>query len=67
MTNSEQLFLDETINNIDQETIGHVAEMLEDYTKLYDIPLYLVTHSQQLQNMSLRDDTIDLTENLSRT
>lgn len=60
MTRIKQLFLDETINNIDQETISQVAEMLQDYTKTNDISLYLVTHSAQLQNMPIWDETIQL-------
>jgi DNA repair exonuclease SbcCD ATPase subunit len=53
MTRTKQLFLDETINNIDQETISHVADMIQDYTKMNDISLYLVTHSSQLQSMDI--------------
>lgn len=60
MTNASQLFLDETINNIDQDTIGLVADMLEDYIKLHDISLYLVTHSSQLQHMQVWDKVIEL-------
>lgn len=60
MTGAKQLFLDETINNIDQETISQVTEMLEDYVKSTNISLYLVTHSTQLQTMSLWDNTISI-------
>lgn len=58
MTRTKQLFLDETINNIDHETISQVADMLQDYTKLNDISIYLVTHSGQLQAMDIWDKTI---------
>jgi ABC-type lipoprotein export system ATPase subunit len=58
MTRTKQLFLDETINNIDQETISHVADMIQDYTKMNDISLYLVTHSSQLQSMDIWTDVI---------
>lgn len=58
MTHASQLFLDETINNIDQDTIGLVADMLEDYVKLHDVSLYLVTHSGQLQHMQVWDSII---------
>ncbi len=60
MTHASQLFLDETINNIDQETIGLVADMLEDYIKLHDISLYLITHSSQLQHMQVWDRVIEI-------
>lgn len=62
MTRAKQLFLDETINNIDQDTISHVADMLKDYTKMHDITIYLVTHSSQLQMMNIWDNTIHLTQ-----
>ena len=58
MTRTKQLFLDETINNIDHETISQVADMLQDYTKMNDIAIYLVTHSGQLQAMDIWDKTI---------
>lgn len=60
MTRTSQLFLDETINNIDHETISQVADMLQDYSKTNDIAIYLVTHSSQLQQMSIWDTTISL-------
>jgi ABC-type lipoprotein export system ATPase subunit len=60
MTRTKQLFLDETINNIDHETISQVADMLQDYTKMNDIAIYLVTHSGQLQAMDIWDKTIEL-------
>jgi DNA repair exonuclease SbcCD ATPase subunit len=60
MSGSEQLLLDETINNIDHQTIQDVTHMLEDYLTTNDIPLYIVTHSQQLQQMSLWDEVIEL-------
>ena len=65
MTRTKQLFLDETINNIDHETITQVADMLEDYTKMNDISLYLVTHSGQLQGMNIWEETIELQSSYS--
>ena len=58
MTGTKQLFLDETINNIDQDTIGQVTDMLKDYLKFTNISLYLVTHASQLQEMNIWDETI---------
>ena len=59
MTNSSQLFLDETINNIDHNTISAVTDMLEDYLKTTKLDLYLVTHSPQLQDMQVWDERIE--------
>lgn len=60
MTGTKQLFLDETINNIDQDTIGQVTDMLKDYLKFTNISLYLVTHASQLQEMNIWDETISV-------
>lgn len=54
------LFLDETINNLDAETVGKVADMLEDFVQSRDMKLYTVTHSQQIQDMDIWDDVIKL-------
>ncbi len=58
--NSPILFLDETINNLDADTVGKVADMLEDFVKQKDIKLYTITHSQQIQQMDIWDKTIEL-------
>jgi len=58
--NSPILFLDETINNLDADTIGKVADMLEDFVKQKEIKLYTITHSQQIQQMDIRDQTIEI-------
>lgn len=57
---SPMLFLDETINNLDQETVGKVADMLADFVKQKSIKLYTVTHSQQIQDMDIWDDIIQI-------
>lgn len=54
------LFLDETINNLDHETVGRVADMLTDFAKQHKCNLYVVTHSPQIQEMAIRDDVIVL-------
>jgi len=59
--NSPILFLDETINNLDGETVGKVADMLEDFVKQREIKFYTITHSQQIQEMDIRDQTIEIT------
>lgn len=58
--NSPMLFLDETINNLDQDTVGKVADMLEDFVKKRDIKLYTVTHSQQIQDMDIWDKVLEI-------
>lgn len=59
--NSPLLFLDETINNLDNETVSKVADMLENFIKQKNIKFYTVTHNQQIQDMQIRDKTIEIT------
>jgi DNA repair exonuclease SbcCD ATPase subunit len=54
------LFLDETINNLDSDTVGKVADMLSDFVKQRDLKLYTVTHSQQIQEMDIWDKIIQI-------
>ncbi|HKL44372.1 MAG TPA: hypothetical protein VJ892_03775, partial [Candidatus Absconditabacterales bacterium] len=56
------LFLDETINNLDTDTVGKVAEMLSDFVKQRDLKLYTVTHSQQIQEMDIWDKIIHIND-----
>ena len=58
--NSPILFLDETINNLDNDTVWKVADMLQDTVKQRNIKLYTVTHNQQIQDMNIRDAKIEL-------
>ncbi len=58
--NSPILFLDETINNLDAETVGKVANMLEDFVKQREIKFYTITHSQQIQEMDIRNTIIEI-------
>jgi DNA repair exonuclease SbcCD ATPase subunit len=58
--NSPILFLDETINNLDQDTVWKVADMLENFTKQRNMKFYTVTHSQQIQEMHIWDETIEI-------
>lgn len=57
---SPMLFLDETINNLDLDTVGKVADMLSDFVKQGQMKLYTVTHSQQIQEMDIWDDVIEI-------
>jgi len=56
--NSPMLFLDETINNLDQDTVGKVADLLESFVKQREMKLYTVTHSQQIQEMEIWDEIV---------
>lgn len=58
--NSPILFLDETINNLDVDTVGKVANMLEDFVKQREMKFYTITHSQQIQEMAIWDQVIEL-------
>jgi DNA repair exonuclease SbcCD ATPase subunit len=57
---SPMLFLDETINNIDKDTVGKVADMLTDFVKKHDIKLYTITHSEQIQGMNIWDGIVEV-------
>lgn len=57
---SPLLFLDETINNLDKDTVGIVADMLADFIKKNDIKLYTITHSEQIQAMGIWDGVVQL-------
>lgn len=59
---SKFLFLDETINNIDQEVIWRVAQLLQDIVKSQNYKLYTVTHSSQIQQMDIRTSVVTLQE-----
>ncbi len=58
--NSPMLFLDETINNLDADTIGKVADMLEDFVKQKSMKLYTITHSQQIQQMDIWTKVVEI-------
>jgi ABC-type lipoprotein export system ATPase subunit len=64
-TKSPMLFLDETINNLDEETVGKVAEMLQDFTKQREIKLYTITHNQQIQDMDIWDKKLYIQDIIS--
>lgn len=58
---SPLLFLDETINNLDTETVSKVADMLENFVQQRNIKFYTVTHNQQIQDMQIRDKVLEIT------
>jgi len=57
---SPLLFLDETINNLDTETVSKVADLLENFIKQKNIKFYTVTHNQQIQDMQIRDKVLEI-------
>jgi len=54
------LFLDETINNLDFDSVWKVAKMIEDFVKKNDLKFYVVSHSQQIQQMNIWDQIIEI-------
>jgi DNA repair exonuclease SbcCD ATPase subunit len=55
--------MDETINNLDAETVSQVARLFALYiedmqTRAIDKKMYVITHSDQLQRMQMRDGTV---------
>ena len=60
MTKSKMLRMDETINNLDPDTISSVTEMLEDFIKQRNLKFIVVTHSEQIQQMTIWDRLVEL-------
>lgn len=60
MIKSDFLFLDETINNLDFNTVWKVWDMLEDFIRKNELKLYIVTHSKQIQQMNIWDQIVEL-------
>ncbi len=60
---TEMLFLDETVNNLDAETVGKVAQLLQDFVKQRAMKFYTITHNSEIQAMSIWDQTITLEKN----
>jgi ABC-type lipoprotein export system ATPase subunit len=54
------LFLDETINNLDIDTVGKVSEMINNFVKQRTMKFYTVTHNPEIQEMDIWDSVIKL-------
>ncbi|MDR2416116.1 MAG: hypothetical protein LBD75_05990 [Candidatus Peribacteria bacterium] len=54
------LFLDETINNLDTETVGKVSEMLNNFVKQRTMKFYTVTHNTDIQAMEIWDRVVEV-------
>lgn len=55
---SNFLFLDETINNLDIDTIAQVADVIDEFVSSSQVTFYVVTHSPQIQQMNIWESTI---------
>jgi predicted ABC-type transport system involved in lysophospholipase L1 biosynthesis ATPase subunit len=62
VTSSQMLFLDETVNNLDADTVAKVADLLMNFIKGKGdkFQFYVVTHSHQIQDMGIWDDILDI-------
>lgn len=58
--NTEMLFLDETVNNLDVETVWKVAQMLDDFVKQREMKFYTITHNSEIQSMKIWNSTIEI-------
>ncbi len=54
------LFLDETINNLDVDTVWKVSEMIDNFVKQRTMKFYTVTHNKEIQDMQIWDDIIEV-------
>lgn len=54
------LFLDETINNLDADTVWRVSEMINNFVKQRTMKFYTVTHNKEIQDMQIWDDVIEV-------
>ena len=57
---TEMLFLDETVNNLDVETVGKVAQLLDGFVKQRQMKFYVITHNTEIQWMSIWNQIIEL-------
>ena len=60
LQNSKVLFLDETINNFDQESVQLLAEKIKEFVNQYDMKFYMITHSEILQQADIWTDVVQL-------
>jgi len=60
--NTPLLFLDETINNLDADTVWKVSEMIDNFVKQRTMKFYTVTHNKEIQDMQIWDDVIEVNQ-----
>lgn len=54
------LFLDETINSLDIESIWKVSSLIKEFVENKNLKFYIVTHSPEIQQMNIWDEIITL-------
>ena len=57
---TEMLFLDETVNNLDIDTVWKVAQLLDDFVKQRQMKFYTITHNSEIQWMKIWNSTLDI-------
>lgn len=60
LKNSKLLFLDETINNFDEESVQLIANKIKEFASENNIKFYMITHSQTLASIDIWDNVLDL-------
>jgi len=60
LQNSKLLFLDETINNFDQESIQVISRKIKEFTEENQMKFYMITHSEILQQTDIWTDIVEL-------
>ena len=60
LKNSKLLFLDETINNFDEESVQLIANKIKEFINENNIKFYMVTHSQTLAYTDIWNDILHL-------
>lgn len=57
---TEMLFLDETVNNLDIDTVWKVAQMLDDFVKQRQMKFYTITHNSEIQWMKIWNSVLEV-------
>ena len=57
---TEMLFLDETVNNLDIDTVWKVAQLLDDFVKQRQMKFYTITHNSEIQWMKIWNSTLEI-------
>ncbi len=52
--------MDETVNNLDKESIWKVAQFIQEFLDKNDMKFYMITHSSQLQGLDIWDNVEEL-------
>lgn len=60
LNNSKMLFLDETINNFDKQSVHMISEKIKNFTEQNNLKFFMVTHSEILQQIDIWTEVLDL-------